>query len=343
MQLRFSKRSQTRHFPPNALDPSNEAASPTLDIKVVLLEQNKHEQSAKPDGRFDEAIRLERPLNPRNVVSALESSSAGSGPQDRQSRQSKDQSEYSDKSALVVDDNATNRLIATKRLQRFGLEIATAASGCEALEQCNGKTFDIILMDCMMPEMDGYETTSKLRERADFDTPIIALTANAMQGDRDKCLASGMNDFLSKPLRPADLQTILDKWLEIEGDQNTSGDVEISSEAMRLLDITELEEMFEGSKEMIQSLLEEFESSLIETLEELKIAAADPQDLKVLRLHSHTIKGMAANFGAAPLISAAANVENACLSEDSEKALALAEQVVETSLRTLSEIRKLSG
>jgi len=111
---------------------------------------------------------------------------------------------------LVAEDNIVNQRVATLQLQRLGHSIEIAANGLEVLHALQTRTFDVILMDCQMPEMDGYEATRSIRQNpAHAHLHIIAMTANAMQGDRERCLAAGMNDYVSKPTRPADLQAAL--------------------------------------------------------------------------------------------------------------------------------------
>ena len=120
---------------------------------------------------------------------------------------------------LLVEDNKVNQIVAQNLLAKLGLMVHTAQHGKEALallNEANGE-FDLILMDCQMPEMDGYEATRLIRngEAGSKDTKIaiIALTANAMQGDRETCLAAGMDDYLSKPLQFEQLASTLEKWL----------------------------------------------------------------------------------------------------------------------------------
>ena len=118
---------------------------------------------------------------------------------------------------LVVEDNAINQKVAQGVLKKFGVQVDLAANGEEALTSLENLPFDLVLMDCQMPVMDGYEATqqirhpqSKVRNR---DIPIIAMTANSMEGDREKCLAVGMNDFISKPINPNKVQEALKRWL----------------------------------------------------------------------------------------------------------------------------------
>jgi len=126
--------------------------------------------------------------------------------------------DFSGTRILVVDDNAVNQKVASVMLQRYGCMVDVAASGIEACSMVNMLPYDLVLMDCQMPEMDGYDATRTIRKReADLRVkkrlPIIALTANAMEGNADKCLASGMDDFLSKPIRPEALLEKLGQYL----------------------------------------------------------------------------------------------------------------------------------
>ena len=119
---------------------------------------------------------------------------------------------------LLADDNAVNLRVAQMMLQRLGYRTDMAINGLEVLEACDRVPYDVILMDVEMPELDGIEATIRLR-KAKSDSPespwIIALTANAMKEDRDKALAAGMNDFISKPFRPPELAAALEKAHEI--------------------------------------------------------------------------------------------------------------------------------
>ncbi|RYD30592.1 MAG: response regulator [Verrucomicrobiaceae bacterium] len=114
---------------------------------------------------------------------------------------------------LLAEDNSVNQKVALMQLKKLGYQAVVASNGREAVEALKSVSYDIILMDCGMPEMDGYEASMKIREDyPDLPIHIIALTAHAMSGDREKCLAAGMNDYLTKPLRSADLQSALAKW-----------------------------------------------------------------------------------------------------------------------------------
>jgi len=114
--------------------------------------------------------------------------------------------------ALLAEDNVVNQLVASKLLEKFECEVSIASNGCEAIELACSERYDVIFMDCQMPELDGYQATEQIRKRQESHIPIIAMTANAMEGDLERCLASGMDDYLAKPVSPAALREILEKW-----------------------------------------------------------------------------------------------------------------------------------
>jgi len=116
---------------------------------------------------------------------------------------------------LVVEDYPINQEITKELLEMMGCDVDVVDSGAEALEAVRRNTYDLIIMDIQMPEMDGYEATKEIRriEGTTKHVPIVALTANALQGDREKCLSAGMDEYISKPFRAAELEAVLLKFL----------------------------------------------------------------------------------------------------------------------------------
>ena len=118
---------------------------------------------------------------------------------------------------LLVEDNPVNQLVAKGMLSKLGCEVMVAAHGGEALKQLAQHRFDLVLMDCNMPVMDGYEASRQIRQSELWaDLPIVALTANAMPEERERCRTAGMNDYLSKPFRREELQALLDTWVPLK-------------------------------------------------------------------------------------------------------------------------------
>jgi CheY-like chemotaxis protein len=113
---------------------------------------------------------------------------------------------------LLAEDNAVNQKLAVRLLANMGYEADLAGDGLQAITALEQKAYDVVLMDVQMPELDGLEATRRIRARwPDRSIHIVAMTANAMAGDRDACLAAGMNDYVSKPIRPAELTTALER------------------------------------------------------------------------------------------------------------------------------------
>jgi CheY-like chemotaxis protein len=117
--------------------------------------------------------------------------------------------------ALVVEDNAINQRVAVRTLERLGLEAAAVGNGRDALERLRHEHFDVVFMDCQMPLLNGYDATRRLRreEPAEEHVPVIAMTAQSMPGDREKCLDAGMDDYVSKPLRMGEIQQKIAQWV----------------------------------------------------------------------------------------------------------------------------------
>lgn len=124
---------------------------------------------------------------------------------------------FNGKKALVVDDYELNQELTKEMMEMMGCDVDVASDGAEALEKYRSTEYDVIMMDVQMPEMDGYQVTQKIREYEQSNSkphaPIIAITANAMPGDQEKCLNAGMDDYISKPLKGETLQNKLTKYL----------------------------------------------------------------------------------------------------------------------------------
>ncbi len=197
---------------------------------------------------------------------------------------------------LLVEDNVINQKLAEKHLTNFGYTLDIAGNGKIALGKLQQATYDLILMDMQMPEMDGYEAAIAIRKQLKLTLPIIAMTAHAMSGEKEKCLAIGMNDYISKPFKAADLyQKINDQMSTVPAANEASApsDKMLSTHA---IDLTDLREMSDNSAEFIQEMLELFVSEMTVNLQQLAttIEANDDETTEYL---SHKLKSSITMIG----------------------------------------------
>jgi CheY-like chemotaxis protein len=198
---------------------------------------------------------------------------------------------------LLAEDNAVNRVLAQKLLQKQGHTVTSVNNGIEALqlwEENQSRQFDIILMDVQMPEMDGLQAATRIRERelgTGAHIPIIAVTARAMKGDRERCLAAGMDGYISKPINPAELAKVIQltvpagaKIVAVPADPVLKG----PSDA-------ELLGRFDGDSELLKELAGIFLQECPRMLDEIR-AALGTADLRALARAAHTLKGSVGNF-----------------------------------------------
>jgi two-component system, sensor histidine kinase and response regulator len=206
---------------------------------------------------------------------------------------------------LVAEDNPVNRQVAMLQLQSLDYTVDTVANGLQALEALSVNDYDAVLMDCQMPEMDGYETTAEVRRREGNrrHTPIIALTANALEGDQEKCLTAGMDDYLSKPIKPEALETMLEKWLakQTVSPNQSAVDTGGAKSLANALDVTLLAKLRKAiggrSKDFMANLFDLFITDAQPRIEALREAVAG-SDATALREVAHALKGSCANLGA---------------------------------------------
>lgn len=202
---------------------------------------------------------------------------------------------------LLVDDDRTNLQVASLRLEKMNINVTMAQSGHEALENFKRFHFDLIFMDCHMPELDGYATTKMIRDlenqsKVENPTPIIALSANAMEDEDHRCYTSGMDDYLTKPIILKDLITVLNKWL-LDGEEYEHVEpLELDSEK-DFIDLSIIRDLLGGENyEMEQTLIKTFLDDSESRYKELEKALKDG-DFKKINYLSHTMKGGAGNVG----------------------------------------------
>ncbi|WP_338847857.1 response regulator [Massilia sp. W12] len=242
---------------------------------------------------------------------------------------------------LLVDDNEVNQEVAQDILREIGVSVAIAGNGEQALFMLRqqAQAYDGVLMDCQMPVMDGYEATRQLRRDPVLQSlPVIAMTANAMVGDREKCLAAGMNDFVAKPIDVEQLYCTLAKWIKPAARQSSAAapsasaappaplqsalaewvqqlppaappkPAEILPDEIPGLDLEGALKRVGGNRALLHKLLLRFVETQADWAARLSLALAQ-QDMETAQREAHTMKGLAGNIGATQLQHGAAELE----------------------------------
>jgi CheY-like chemotaxis protein len=277
---------------------------------------------------------------------------------------------------LLCDDNTINQKVALRLLQQMGYRADLAANGLEALGALERQPYDLVFMDVMMPEMGGLEATKNIRERQQqkakyphYKSPIVivAMTANAMQGDREKCLAAGMDDYLAKPVRPEDIRLIIERWGQVAvksdaQEKTANGLPEVSAARAATVtspngnasdggasvpasrgiipneeppvDIDRLNEFTDGNLESLRELVTLYLDQTTSQLEHLKAAIRAQSAAEVRRL-AHSCAGASATCGMRRLVPMLRELEH----KGSENKLDGAAAICENASREFARIR----
>jgi len=205
--------------------------------------------------------------------------------------------------ALVAEDNPMNQKLAVALLTRAGYSVDAVENGRMTLEALKRKAYDLILMDVQMPAMDGFEATQAIRKMEDDrkHIPIIAMTAHAMKGDRERCLEAGMDDYVSKPIEPQELFNIIEKWTKSHHSKTRISKYKEYKKADYPkgvpIDLETALSRFDGDKEFFTGIVKEFLASAPKQLQILE-EAAKKGDAGVIEVKAHSINGAASNLGA---------------------------------------------
>ncbi|MDH6160182.1 response regulator [Janthinobacterium sp. CG_23.4] len=243
-----------------------------------------------------------------------------------QSRKTQRQSSYRDDERalrgawlLLVEDNEVNQEVAQKILNDAGIRVDIASNGAIALAKIEENAYDGVLMDCQMPVMDGYQATRKLRQDPRHSNlPVIAMTANAMVGDKEKCLDAGMNDFIAKPINVAQLFGTLARWITPAAPQEATAaqpqpqpqpQPEAELPVIAGLKMAETIRRVGGNIPLMRKLLERFVETQFDAMQRI-VTAIENNQLETAIREAHTLKGLAGNIGAGGLADSAARVEH---------------------------------
>lgn len=325
---------------------------------IVLIYPNPLEKSKANWTLFDAIITLSKPLSPLDINILCSNNK-----QEQEQLNNKDFSSHKDSNAeekdahnkivkanlkiLLVEDNEVNQLVAKGILQKFGVTIEVAENGLVALQAITKSKettpFDLIFMDCQMPVMDGYQATSwirKIEQTGQYkDLPIIAMTANSMEGDKEKCLAAGMSDYISKPVDPNKVKHVIEHWVtnpsanknlddavpnvvkQLGGPRNNN-----QQHKQNVWNKSDLMKVSCDNETTAVKLAESFLSTTPEPIEALRNALLNG-DIQTVSSVSHSIKGSSANVGGSQLFNTMGELGEAAHKKDVQNFQSYAEQV----------------
>jgi CheY-like chemotaxis protein len=249
---------------------------------------------------------------------------------------------------LLVEDNPDNQELARAVLDFLGLDVTQAVNGQEAVELVGRSAFDLVLMDCQMPVMDGYQATARIRERLAGEAarlPIIALTANATEADREHCLAAGMDDYLPKPFTLNQLEQVLNRWLSVSVPTPAPAPValpEATGTPGGDLDPKRLEQLREMDPQhslglaikVVRAFLDHAQAAHAQL--EQALAA---EDAEAARRHAHSMKSSAANVGAVEYAQRMRDIEFLARDRNLESAREQSRQISSIRDRALAALR----
>jgi two-component system sensor histidine kinase/response regulator len=340
---------------------------PGANLPAVLLSSMVEDLEADEVAALAPVARLTKPVRQSTLRRALSELLGTGGERAENSGRARvlptvSTADFTGVRVLLVEDNIVNRQLASERLISLGCELAVATNGDEALLQLATSPFDIVLMDCQMPVLDGMSATRRWRTRERESgrppTPIIALTANAMQGDREACLAAGMDDYLSKPFTAQQLRDALQKFVGTRSPTSPESDsipsaslpradataAEVLSNMNVTLDTNAIQAIVsldpDGSKGLVKRILGMFVDDSAQQLTALEAALA-ANDRETARRCAHSLKSSSANVGATDLSRVSARVEaSAKAGDDAAVAAGLAE-LQELRAATLEQLAQL--
>jgi two-component system sensor histidine kinase/response regulator len=321
------------------------AATPLMMLTSTVTTANQLERQAAGIQRY-----LNKPIRRADLFSVVRSMLNASGPSEPEAAANPPERLSPLRGrVLLVEDNAVNQEVATAMLAKLGLHVTLAEHGARALEQVRAAPFDLVLMDCQMPVMDGYEATAAIRRLPDARAalPIIALTANAMQGDEQRCLAAGMNAFLSKPFTLAQLRALLLRWLPErapiappapEPPEPNAAPLGEAINADVLNSIRALDPS--GGMALVKRILGLYLASADESVERVERALRE-RDAPLLGRAAHALKSSSSNVGAETLAALYRQLERLGREARLEEAAALLAPIKTEHARAVARMQQI--
>jgi two-component system sensor histidine kinase/response regulator len=325
---------------------------PALDaLKTVILSSGSFE-SGKFEGMRVSAV-LKKPASQAAIYDAITAAFAGTAPSAEEARAeptANDEPSNRGLLVLVAEDNEINRTVIQALLGKLGLQTAVAHNGREAIEMAAGQAYDAIFMDCLMPDTDGFEATREIRKGENGRrVPIIAMTALSMPGDPERCLAAGMDDYLSKPIRTAALGEAIERWLPTGEPAKNGGSPGNgrppstnggSGPVEAVLDQATIQQLKETlTAEMRTELLDTFDEQQVQCVADIA-AAVTRDDRDEVRRVAHLLKGSSASLGAMRLRRCSERLEHVGRSQDADVTDAQVTQLRDTANEASRALRQ---
>jgi CheY-like chemotaxis protein len=244
---------------------------------------------------------------------------------------------------LLAEDNAVNRRLATALLEKRGHTVIAAENGRIALDLLGQQTVDLVLMDVQMPVMDGLEAIGAIRAKEQINgprLPIIALTAHAMKGDRERCIDAGADEYMTKPIRTNELFAAIDRISAGSANRVPPAPTTQVAAASRVLDTAALLERVEGDRDLLEELVQLFTQECPANMAAIR-QAQDDRDVPLLERLAHTLKGASANLGAQRVFASASELEAHARAEDWDHTGVAIENLQRELSRLLPELDSL--
>lgn len=242
---------------------------------------------------------------------------------------------------LLAEDNPVNQKVALKILEKLGYSAVPVENGMEAVRELGKSVYDLVLMDIQMPKMDGFEATRVIRDPQssvlNHEVPVIAMTAHAMEGDRDNCIQAGMDDYIAKPVKPEMLTEMIEKVLSGVFIYETKKSTAETKKGLSVFDRSVLRESLGDDLELIKEIVELFKSNADEIMTSLKNAALE-EDIETIRSSAHSLKGSSGNIGAKALGETMKNIEKACSDGDANEIRTMIRQSEEDFTDLMEEL-----
>jgi PAS domain S-box-containing protein len=284
---------------------------------MALPNENELTEKAQEQGFYT----LLKPVTPSVLLNALHDIMQWSGTEHSKRLMARNEEaiiqQLKNKRVLLVEDTPFNQEVAIEFLRQAQLYIQLAENGQEALQILENEMFEVVLMDMQMPVMDGYEATRRIRHQLELKTlPIIAMTANAMKGDRQKCLDAGMNDYISKPISQKKLMEVLIRWLLPSSDEASAANNEPTkgttqedeTDTQKVIDWPAAREQMGGSEVLLEKMVRKFVDDHVNAVIQI-MDAYDQHDIELAYRLTHTLKGVAGSLSANKLKNCALALE----------------------------------